>query len=112
MAAKPTRRISADEPVAIHNPRAIAGRIQSSIRAYVPLFAATIAAARYSRPATTITWSNTTFQTRIAQMIQRPRAMLRTFAILLIIAPASGFELQAWPGAWGLEPGAIENILN
>ena len=67
----PTRRITADAAVAIQNPRAIAGRIQSSMRAYGPVpCAATIAAVRYSRPATTMTWSNTTFQTTIAHAIQ------------------------------------------
>src|SRR5579872_4457618 len=48
------------------------------MRAYgPPLSAAVTAAARYVRPATTTTRSNTTFHPRIAQTIQSPRARRR-----------------------------------
>src|SRR5216684_1766686 len=72
---RPTAKITAAAAVAVHNPRVIAGRIQSLTRRYGPdPLAATVAAWTYRRPARTRTRSKTTFQTTIANAIQSQRA--------------------------------------
>src|SRR5262245_48601606 len=77
MEDKPTSAIADAASVAIHNACVTAGRMKASILSAVA--AADPAARSTSRPATTMTWSNTTFQTMMAQAIQRARATAALF---------------------------------